>query len=419
MSAQCKNTSCAEVSPGTAPPEYVDPINSITADMVEVSIYILCLCTGGPLNVISIIRTCKAYLRDRRGRNQILLLRINLNVADLLTMFIYTPTQIIWMTTYQWYGGDILCRVCKFFYTFSFYLNSFVIADIAIDRVCSAYRLQAVKSSEGSFKRVRRSLIAAYICAVICSVPQIFIFRVFHPAEMGDFRQCTPVWTVLAYELDIQLDSSKLSEKDKQKLIANYLQAIRWEKLYNIAHLLLVFWVPTLIITISYIFVICKLKSLSGKEYRKVNLENEFLTTPKQQCSENGSGLSIGNVLPIALLTRKSIISENSENNNDYANPLSVIGGKRASQIGTHARRTVHRATKVATRQAAMILLAYLTLWSPYNVLAMMNLFASSSSERSIAQVTLTFLNALIVVNPVVNPIIYGLFQSPSKRDVR
>ncbi|VDM52528.1 unnamed protein product [Angiostrongylus costaricensis] len=47
------------------------------------------------------------------------------------------------MLTYQWYGGEVLCRVCSFFSTFSFYANSFVITCIAIDRVCGAYNIRS------------------------------------------------------------------------------------------------------------------------------------------------------------------------------------------------------------------------------------------------------------------------------------
>uniref|UniRef100_A0A914RXK8 G-protein coupled receptors family 1 profile domain-containing protein n=1 Tax=Parascaris equorum TaxID=6256 RepID=A0A914RXK8_PAREQ len=68
-----------------------------------------------------------------------------------------------------------------------------------------------------------------------------------------------------------------------------------------------------------------------------------------------------------------------------------------------------------AKRQAALILIAYLTLWSPYNVMAVMNTFATSSEGREMVLVTLPFLNALIVVNPVVNPLIYGLSQNHAK----
>ncbi|VDK41120.1 unnamed protein product [Gongylonema pulchrum] len=77
--------------------------------------------------------------------------------------------------------------------------------------------------------------------------------------------------------------------------------------------------------------------------------------------------------------------------------------------VGPLALQTLSRASKIAKRQAAMILIAYLTLWSPYNVLAMMNTLATRAQTRELILDTLPFLNALIVVNPVVNPLIYGL----------
>uniref|UniRef100_A0A1I7S2I4 G_PROTEIN_RECEP_F1_2 domain-containing protein n=1 Tax=Bursaphelenchus xylophilus TaxID=6326 RepID=A0A1I7S2I4_BURXY len=65
-----------------------------------------------------------------------------------------------------------------------------------------------------------------------------------------------------------------------------------------------------------------------------------------------------------------------------------------------------------AKRQAAFIIVAYLTFWTPYNLLAVMNTLAPSEGTlKQVASVTLPFLNSLIVVNPIVNPLIYGLFD--------
>ncbi|VDK22291.1 unnamed protein product [Anisakis simplex] len=126
--------------------------------------------------------------------------------------------------SYYWYGGDVLCRVCKFFYTFSFYLNSFVIAGIAIDRACSAYKINSLKAFESANRRVFRTLVAAYAGATIFSIPQIFIFRVFQPLELVDFRQCTPVWTTIAYEYDLRIQLPTTTEREKNMLAAHYMQ---------------------------------------------------------------------------------------------------------------------------------------------------------------------------------------------------
>jgi hypothetical protein len=67
---------------------------------------------------------------------------------------------------------------------------------------------------------------------------------------------------------------------------------------------------------------------------------------------------------------------------------------------------------KNAKRQAWLILAAYLTFWSPYNLLAICNAFSGKDSPvREISSISLPFLNSLIVVNPIVNPLIYGVFD--------
>lgn len=47
------------------------------------------------------MKKTKANGAAARSAAQIMLLRLNLNIADLLTMFVYTLSQIIWMITYQ------------------------------------------------------------------------------------------------------------------------------------------------------------------------------------------------------------------------------------------------------------------------------------------------------------------------------
>ncbi|OZC12235.1 hypothetical protein X798_00756 [Onchocerca flexuosa] len=194
----------------------------LPTEVIEIIIYSLCLCIGGPLNLISFNRSFRLY-KNRKQRNQILFLRLHLNIADLLTIFIYAPSQIIWMTTFQWYGGDVLCRICKFFYTFNFYLNSFVIAVIAVDRAQGAYRIHDVKASKLAFRWVKYMLALSYMAATIFSLPQIFIFRLYQPNETIEFRQCTPIWTIYAYKYDIQM---RLAEtiQEKQLLTMKFYQ---------------------------------------------------------------------------------------------------------------------------------------------------------------------------------------------------
>ncbi|KAL3984581.1 7 transmembrane receptor (rhodopsin family) protein [Acanthocheilonema viteae] len=378
-------------------------LNRLPTEVVEIVIYLLCLCIGGPLNLICFGRSFRLYVNGRKQRNQILLLRLHLNIADLLTIFIYTPSQIIWMTTFQWYGCDTLCRICKFFHTFNFYLNSFVIAVIAVDRAQGAYRINNIEASKLAFRWVKCMLATSYIAAIIFSVPQIFIFRVYQPNENIEFRQCTPIWTIYAYKYDIQMRLTK-TDQEKNLLTANFYQVLRLEKMYNITHLLLVFWIPTTIIAFSYMFVICKFNSMK-RQNRHANrpLYNNYIISRISRNKQYGNlSTDSGMVMTAVTSTGAHDISA--------GNDCSTATLEKAATIGPLALQTLSKASKIAKRQAALTLIAYLALWSPYNMLAMMNTLTMPSENGEVIMDTLNFLNALIVVNPVVNPIIYGLF---------
>ncbi|KAM3717615.1 G-protein coupled receptor [Dirofilaria immitis] len=366
-----------------------ESLNRLPTEVVEIIIYLLCLCIGGPLNVICFNRTFRLYVKSRKQRNQMLFLRLHLNIADLLTIFIYTPSQIIWMATFQWYGGDVLCRICKFFYTFNFYLNSFVIAVIAIDRAQGAYRINNIEASKLAFCWDKYMLVSSYVAATIFSIPQIFIFRVYQPNESIEFR----------YDLQMRLAKT---DHEKQLLATNFYQVHRLEKIYNITHLLFVFWIPTTIIVFSYIFIICKFNSMKRSTLRASRFS--YITYTISRLLRNNQYGNLNDNSQMAVRAVKSALTDT--HTISIENNSATVALKSAVSIGPLALQTLSKASKIAKRQAAMTLIAYLVLWSPYNMLAMMN---TVTNDEIIAD-KLNFLNALIVVNPVVNPIIYGLF---------
>uniref|UniRef100_A0A183CWP1 G_PROTEIN_RECEP_F1_2 domain-containing protein n=1 Tax=Gongylonema pulchrum TaxID=637853 RepID=A0A183CWP1_9BILA len=53
-----------------------------------------------------------------------------------------------------------------------------------------------------------------------------------------------------------------------KKFTLQHFQVHRLEKIYNLTHLLLVFWIPTTIVAFSYMFVICKLNSMKRRNRR-------------------------------------------------------------------------------------------------------------------------------------------------------
>uniref|UniRef100_A0A183BTK4 G_PROTEIN_RECEP_F1_2 domain-containing protein n=1 Tax=Globodera pallida TaxID=36090 RepID=A0A183BTK4_GLOPA len=413
-------------------------IQRSAAELVEILIYSLCLLVGGPLNLLSFRKLLTAQLSRSSARatfsssQQITLLKFHLNIADLVTMytfnsrfhisqlqfrFIYTLSQIIWMISYQWHSGDLLCRLCKFFHTFGFYLNSFIVACFAIDRFLGTRNLNNPSGTLVAHRRVKRMLAVAWGLATFLSIPQCFIFRVFEPSELPNFRQCTPIWTILGYELDIKLGLMQGDWQDEAKnerrreLIEQFEEVLKWERAYNLAHLLFVFWIPSLIIAVSYTSILATLNSfsvvppsirLSGASFRhrrSANNDKNKKMTENPECGSKGEGPDDG-------WTIGGREGKGGERKRRKSN------GGMERRVGALAAQTIAKARQNAKRQAALILAAYLTFWSPYNLLAIINAFApKEGSVRDIFSITLPFLNSLIVVNPIVNPLIYGVFE--------
>uniref|UniRef100_A0A915LDW2 G-protein coupled receptors family 1 profile domain-containing protein n=1 Tax=Meloidogyne javanica TaxID=6303 RepID=A0A915LDW2_MELJA len=152
--------------------------------------------------------------------------------------------------------------------------------------------------------------------------------------------QCTPIWTIIGYELDLKMGT--LNESDiegKLKIFQKFSQVVAWEQ------------------------------------------------------------------------NKKEINDWEINNNNSLSTKCETINSNN-TRIGLIAPLTIAKARQNAKRQAALILAAYLTFWSPYNLLAICNAWAQKDGTiRQISTITLPFLNGLIVVNPIVNPLIYGVFD--------
>ncbi len=110
-------------------------------DYFEIGYQSLIFIIGTPLNIHSLIRQWRSYqsLKNRRHQNKLknefLLQKVNLNIANLLTLIIICPLQVAWLISYQWLAGDMVCRLLLYLYMFLFNSNSYIIAVIAIQRL--------------------------------------------------------------------------------------------------------------------------------------------------------------------------------------------------------------------------------------------------------------------------------------------
>ncbi|GMT23931.1 hypothetical protein PFISCL1PPCAC_15228, partial [Pristionchus fissidentatus] len=133
-------------------------------------------------------RCCKKNL-DVAAR--LLSYKISLSVADALILFVYAPTQLFWITTFWWYGGDLLCRVYKFTVTFAFHLTGNMQVLIAFDRLITMTRINKLHVKGTTDYNTRLFLSIAWILALLCSFPQLIIFKI---VVYNDNPQCSSIW---------------------------------------------------------------------------------------------------------------------------------------------------------------------------------------------------------------------------------
>lgn len=495
-SDRTNSTAAAGVTddPYSAPPD-LEP-----SDYIEIGLLICMVIVGGPLNLVALFRLLRANVRDvfrcclqtltvpcmygRRSsqrspnnRQGPLTLRFHLTVANLLVLWVYSVSEICWLCTYSWLGGDLLCRTVRFVHAFCFYATSNLVAAIGIDRLhVTVYvdrpKMRSPLGRITTRNNVRWLASIAWGAAFLSSLPQLFVWGTFEP--FPQWAQCVTIWTIAKYQ---QLTANNETSDAQVHL---YYQ----EKLYDGLHLALVFWIPAVFITVSYASIVTRFSwnirktskqstnafeaearrrdtfaesgtcdtlvttstiskpSLIAKKASLKSDASELLpVTPsrlsplpllgQRSRSSCASTATLWRKSPLTLARRRHTDSEtrtvtiavDQDNGKPEEEPHSLYeystmlksaeaspvrpqrsSAHRVSGGGSFAIVTLTRAKRRTVRKTVWILLAYFIFWSPYNVLALYRYFHPAFEHPY-----LEIMYNLIVLNAVVNPLIYGM----------
>uniref|UniRef100_A0AC35UIF4 G_PROTEIN_RECEP_F1_2 domain-containing protein n=1 Tax=Rhabditophanes sp. KR3021 TaxID=114890 RepID=A0AC35UIF4_9BILA len=421
---------------------------------IECFILLMAVLCGGPLNIVTLCKLARA-IRKTKNCSQIVLLRLNLNIADLIMLFVYVPIHISWIQSYQWNAGDLACRGFKYISVFCFYLNSFIITCIALDRFIGMASISSFQNAKNAKQRAVKMLFVAWSLAFIVSIPQLFIFQSFSPYP--NFEQCVPIFLVIYYTTN-HIQTHNFTEIEKQVAFEKLNRTKDWENIYNIYHLLFIFWIPIFIIIVCYFFVLLLMKTLvSGHKNRDRQMAKECSFTSAIELStsdrngaasseikrltlyENGSlndvldsqetekltdceceehnKITTPETLPTSTTRNsKPLFSINLKVKTESLKQvvaLNLKNGTKEVQLGNLAMKRMRLARKRTKKQALFIIVTYIILWSPYNVLAIIQSLSSNNLwiQWFLSNVPLFFLNSIIVINPLINAIIYGIFD--------
>lgn len=126
---------------------YDQPPEPLLSDYIEMCYLLVVILIGLPLNIHVFFgllhqmrktpkNSVKVSLFAKQSQlnnitdcfqRSFILLKINLNISDLLLILIQANGKLLWLWTYEWKGGDLVCRVFNFLTMFTLYLSSNII----------------------------------------------------------------------------------------------------------------------------------------------------------------------------------------------------------------------------------------------------------------------------------------------------
>ncbi|KAI0232932.1 Gonadotropin-releasing hormone II receptor, partial [Lamellibrachia satsuma] len=170
-----------------------------------------------------------AMFRSRRRRSRVNLFIMHLCVADLIVTFVVMPLEITWQLTVAWLAGDIACRIMMFFRAFGFYLSSFILVTISLDRY---FAIIKPMSFHDVSNRSKLMLLFAWLGSAVASVPQSVIFHVESHPRFKWYEQCVTF---------------------------NFFPSPAHEMAYNLFNITAVYVVPLIVITVVYSLILCEI----------------------------------------------------------------------------------------------------------------------------------------------------------------
>nr|pir hypothetical protein Y105C5A.u - Caenorhabditis elegans [Caenorhabditis elegans] len=338
------------------------PPEPILSDYVEMFTLVLNFIVGAPLNLAAYTQ-----LSERPTSTRLDLLKRSLNYSDLLVLFIYVPSRACWLLTYDWRGGDALCKIVKMFHTFAFQSSSNVIVCIAVDRLLSVLS-PSHHSPNKALKRTKMMLIVAWIVALVISCPQLFIWKAYLALPEYNWSQCLQIWEI-----------ARMEKFNKPQVVPEF-DAEFW---YSILHISLVFWIPCIIIMLSYIIVISWVWINSRPSIRHTSSFSfhtgcDTVDTVLTRASEWNPLKTFSRHVNIKepekpMTTPRIVVSDETEV------PLTQRPSISPSEASAVMRTGVHTSTSYnanlnrsrALRVSLLLVVAYIICWLPYNLISL------------------------------------------------
>lgn len=98
----------------------------------------------------------------------------HLSLADLVVAFFQVLPQLCWKITFRFYGPDILCRIVKHLQVMGMFASTYMMVMMTLDRYIAI--CHPLKTLQQSSQRSYIMIISTWVCSLVLSIPQYFIF---------------------------------------------------------------------------------------------------------------------------------------------------------------------------------------------------------------------------------------------------
>ncbi|XP_047453492.1 arginine vasopressin receptor 1Aa [Mugil cephalus] len=170
---------------GTADLNSSDPF-ARNEDVAQIEIMVLSITFV--VAVIGNVSVLLAMYNTKKKMSRMHLFIKHLSLADLVVAFFQVLPQLCWEITFRFYGPDFLCRIVKHLQVMGMFASTYMMVMMTLDRYIAI--CHPLKTLQQPTKRSYTMIISTWMCSLVLSTPQYFIFSLSEIKNGSDVYDC-------------------------------------------------------------------------------------------------------------------------------------------------------------------------------------------------------------------------------------
>ncbi|XP_059191209.1 arginine vasopressin receptor 1Aa [Centropristis striata] len=138
--------------------------------------------------VIGNVSVLLAMYNTKKKMSRMHLFIKHLSLADLVVAFFQVLPQLCWDVTFRFYGPDFLCRIVKHLQVMGMFASTYMMVMMTLDRYIAI--CHPLKTLQQPTQRSYIMIISTWMCSLVFSIPQYFIFSLSEIKNGSDVQDC-------------------------------------------------------------------------------------------------------------------------------------------------------------------------------------------------------------------------------------